>query len=204
MIKTIFFDLDWTILNSEPLYGMFGPILKIVESSGASEEFKERFRKSLRGLTDAKNLNELTSEEIKKIYDTYLALELPENAKSYGDENCILELNTTNFLISTGFRRTQMEKIEKLNIAHMFEEIYIDEINEDFQNKGKEYIFREIIGKYTLLPHEILVVGDKGRSELTAGKNIGAKTAQIVRPKIKKWEGADYYVHSLCEIKDLL
>ena len=86
----------------------------------------------------------------------------------------------------------------------LFEEIYVDEVDGPSGNLGKEHIFRGIIDKYTLIPHEILVVGDKGPSELTAGNNIGAKTAQILRPKIEKWDGADYYITSLCDIKRIL
>jgi len=204
MIKTVFFDLDWCILNTEPIYKMFDPVMELIESADVSEEVKNKYRKSMRGITDFGRTDDLPQDVREKIIEIYETPEIPDDIETYGDENCILELGTTNFLITTGLRKFQQSKIDKLGIEGMFEAVYIDEVGVGIRYRGKESIFREIIEKYSLLPHEILVVGDKGSSELLAGRNIGAKTAQTLRPKIEKWEGADYYIESLCEIKNIL
>ena len=104
MIKTVFFDLDWCILNSETVYKMYDPVRKVIEDSDIPEEIKEKYRISFRGHTDIDAIKEFSDELVQKIRSTYDSIDVPDDIKSYGDEDCIKELPTTNFLITTGFR----------------------------------------------------------------------------------------------------
>ena len=98
----------------------------------------------------------------------------------------------------------QETKIAKLGIAHLFDEIIIDVLDDPNKRKGKTKIFEEILESNKWNKEEVLVVGDNPHSELGAAKALGITTVQTVRPTVIKWKGADHHIESLRELKTLL
>lgn len=124
--------------------------------------------------------------------------------KTYGDEQHIQELPQKKILVTSGYLKFQTSKIKRLGIAHMFDEIIIDVLDDPAARKGKTKIFGEILQQYGWSKEEVLVVGDNPRSELGAAKELGIKAIQTLRPRIEKWDGADYHVTSLKELQALV
>ena len=209
MIKAIIFDLDNCIFDTSSMGGgAIGAVRDALATSDLSEEVKEQINIALKTdpLEDVLKrfgVPEPTGEAMREAYrNTVLGPERP--AKTYGDEDAIKELPVIKILVTSGYKKFQTSKIERLNISHLFDEVIIDFLDDPEQRKGKTKIFKEILKTRGLQKEEVLVVGDNPRSELGAAKELGIKTVQTVRPDVVRWDGADAHISSLHELKDLL
>ena len=123
--------------------------------------------------------------------------------RGYSDLGTLIELPVTRFLVTSGFRRLQESKIRSLNVGHLFEEIFIDAIDEP-DRKGKLQIFADILKSYQLTPAEVLVVGDNPESEIEAGNRLGITTVQLLRPGVSVDGRASIHMRSLRELLDFV
>jgi putative hydrolase of the HAD superfamily len=128
---------------------------------------------------------------------------MPLGTRTFGDESCIAELPTTNILVTMGYTEVQEKKIEAIGIAKYFQKVVVDEIDLPTR-KGKKAIFAELLQENGWDPGEVLAVGDNPASELLAAHELGILAVQTVRPSIDAWEGADYRITSLCELKSIV
>ena len=209
MIKGILFDLDYCILDNRTLpAGIIDSVLAPLFSSDLPEDRKKEIRETLRGNALEPVLREQQVPEpvADSMRHAYRELELASDAriKTYGDEGVISSLPTKNILVTSGYRKFQQSKIDLLEIGHLFAYSIIDANDDSRVWKGKERIFAEILKQEGWSPDEVLVLGDNPKSELSAGKTLGIKTVQTLRPGVKKWDGADYHIKVLSELAALV
>ncbi len=112
-------------------------------------------------------------------------------------------LDLLKLLLTTGFRGMQESKIAALEIAHLFDGIYIDTLDAG-AGPGKRRLLEEIRETHHLKSHELLVIGDSAENEIAAGNALGAVTVQVLRPGIEFSEAARYHVATLAELPALL
>ncbi len=129
--------------------------------------------------------------------------EVKEEMHGYGDLDALSDLAVPLFLVTSGFRRLQESKIKALGIAARFERICIDAIDEPGR-KGKAGLFQEILEGRGLRADQALVVGDNPDSEIQAGRRLGMRTVQILRPGVARGDNAEFHIQSLFELKGLL
>ena len=207
MIKAMIFDLDMCILNTHTLTGpFFQPVLDALYSSELSQDLKERIQYQLwtTSLDDTMEMFSVPENIVERMREAYRQIEVPDNIKTFGDEEFIRDLPVRKILVTTGYRKFQETKIEKIGVADLFDEIIIDALDYRDQRKGKKRIFEELLVKNGWSKDEVLVVGDNPRSELGVAKSLGIKTIQTLRPTIEKWSEADYHIYSLSELAGLI
>lgn len=112
-------------------------------------------------------------------------------------------LDLTKLLLTTGFRGMQESKIEALDIAHLFDAIYIDALDQG-GGPGKQRLLQEILDTYHCRAAEVLVIGDSAENEIAAGNALGAVTVQMLRPGIVFSDAAQYHLTTLAELPRLL
>lgn len=116
---------------------------------------------------------------------------------------CLEALELTRVLLTTGFRRMQESKIAALDIAHLFQAIYIDALDQG-AGPGKQRLLQEMLETYHCRAREVLVIGDSAENEIAAGNALGAITVQMLRPGIVFSDAAQYHLTTLAELPRLL
>jgi FMN phosphatase YigB (HAD superfamily) len=113
-----------------------------------------------------------------------------------------------NFIVSFGEPKTQRAKVKALGLDRepSVEKIY-------YADRGnvltKEAAFRKIQKKTTLLPGEILVVGDRPAREIRAGRELGMHTVRLRHGEFKsqkpvgRKEEPDYVIRKISEVRKL-
>lgn len=204
--KGIIFDLDNCIFDTKSLgSNILVPVLEPLyvaaqEGTVAIDEVDHISQKLwTMGLEDLVQEFNITPHIAEAMRSAYAELNVLPSARTYGDEDYILELPGRKLLVTTGYRRFQQSKIDKLHIAHLFQEIIIDAY-EDRPRKGKKQIFKEILLQHRWLPAEVAVVGDNPASELGAAKDLGMLAIQTVRPGIEEWAEANMRICSFSEL----
>lgn len=207
MIKGIIFDLDMCILDTHSLLGsFFQPVLDAFHNSNLPAELKQKINHQLwtNSLDDVIDMFSIPGDIAEKMREAYRTIEVPDGIKTFGDEEFLRDLPVKKILVTTGYRRFQETKIEKLGIDNLFDEIIIDALDYRDQRKGKKKIFEELLDKNRWDKNEVLVVGDNPMSELKAAKSLGIPTVQTLRPTIEKWEGSDYHINSFSELVSII
>lgn len=207
MIKAIIFDLDMCILNTHTLTGpFFQPVLDALYNSELSQELKEKINYQLwtTSLDDVMEMFSVPEGIAETMREAYRQIEVPDGIKTFGDEDSIKDLPVKKILVTTGYRKFQETKIEKIGIAGLFNEIIIDALDHRGERKGKTKIFQELLAKNGWAESEVLVVGDNPKSELGSAQSLGIPTVQTLRPTVERWEEADYHINSLNELAKII
>jgi FMN phosphatase YigB (HAD superfamily) len=131
------------------------------------------------------------------------AAEVKTPMHGYADLAVLPSLAVHRMLVTSGFRRLQESKVRALGLPSWLDRIEIDAIDEA-DRIGKEGHFRAILQEYALAPQEVLVVGDSAEFELAAGKRLGMRTVQILRPGVPAATAADHTIHSFNELPAIL
>lgn len=207
MIKAVIFDLDMCICDTRTVpKSAMDPVLKILYKSNLSAQTKNEVETALWNTSwdDIINIYSIPEPLASQISGAYALLETPDGMKTFEDEYFIKLLKQKKILVTSGYIRFQCSKIEKLNIADLFDEIIIDASDLKEKRKGKASIFREILDFHQWGAGEVIVLGDNPHSELDAAKKLGIKTVQTLRPTVQKWDDADYYISSLSELEAII
>ena len=202
MKKAIIYDLDHTLFDSNTIdKAIFQPVfdtlkeIELIPEHNLSELKKDFFSISLNTFIE-KYLNEQSK---KTFIQSLRNLNPLPKLETYSDGYIVQQIDTINYLVTSGLNEFQNQKIDTLGIRHWFTEIYIDDpITPKW--KGKEEIMRLIINKHNYDISDLLVVGDNPESEIKAGNNIGIETIQILRAGIEASEIANYRIKSLTEL----
>lgn len=195
------------ILDTHTLTGpFFQPVLDALYNSELPWELKEKIDSHLwtTSLDDVVEMFSVPEKVAERMREAYSRIEVPDGIMTFGDEEFIQNLSVKKILITTGYEKFQKTKIEKLDIANLFDEIIIDATDHRDQRKGKKKIFAELLEENGWRKDEVLVVGDNPASELGAAKSLSILTIQTLRPTIKRWEEADYHIQSLRELAAII
>lgn len=174
MKKVIFFDLDNTIYDvSSVADKMLSSLFNLIKKSG---EFKGDF-KTIKNQIMRKPLQTVAMENgfsknlLAACIDHLKDLVYTGEIYPYDDFLQIKKLPLEKFLITSGFTKMQMSKVDGMKLNSFFKEIYI--VDFMHSNKTKKDVFQEIMKKYHYSPAEILVVGDDLHSEIKAAIELG-------------------------------
>jgi len=206
-IRCVIFDLDHCIFDTKSMGPeALKPIIDEIMNSDLDESTKTEAKELLRTMwvSDVVRVCEIPQNVAERMHQARPNMIVPECACSYGDEHHIADIPCFRILVTSGFEKFQRAKIRHIGISDLFNEIIIDKIDDPAMHNGKEAIFREILKKYGLAPHQVFVVGDNPHSELGAGKKLGMTTVQTLREGVHSWEDADYYIRSLSELPELV
>jgi len=121
--------------------------------------------------------------------------------QGYDDLHLLSHVPAERFLVTTGFRRLQESKIVALDISKHFCMVIVDGIDDPIR-KGKRTLFQTIMASRGLTGSDVLIVGDNPESELAAGKSLGLRCVQTLRPGVVRSNCADFHVHGIKELID--
>lgn len=111
------------------------------------------------------------------------------------------------FLVTTGVHARQEKKIELLGIAPFFDQILIND-----QEVGLllEDCYHGLLKRYSLMPGEVVVVGDRVDAELRVAKKMGMFAIQMLHGRYKsvvalqESERPDYKINKIYHISTIL
>jgi putative hydrolase of the HAD superfamily len=92
----------------------------------------------------------------------------------YEQYNDLRQIPIDKFLVTTGFTKLQMSKVEMLNIASDFKQVYV--VDPEQSNQTKKDIFQKIMQENGYTTEEVLVIGDDPKSEIKAAIELGIDT----------------------------
>lgn len=102
-------------------------------------------------------------------------------------------------LLTSGYPQVQHGKIDALGLRSFFDDILIDAAD-DPDRRGKQAMIAELMMRHQWQPNDLMVIGDSATSEITAGRNLGIATVQILRPGVIPTDLADYQILTLQEL----
>lgn len=209
MTDAIIFDLDSCISAAdEPGQEMFAPVFAAIKAanqgSHSESELARAFADMWRLPFDfVAEKYGFTSAMKDAGWRIFVGLEVASPMRGYGDLEVLRELKARRFLVTSGFRRLQKSKIRALNIGSLFTEIVIDAIDKPGA-RGKLAIIQEMMHKHQLNASGMLIVGDNPDSELAAGRKLGVRTVQTLRPGVPRDPRATHHISSFHELPALL
>ncbi|ATB37343.1 putative hydrolase of the HAD superfamily [Cystobacter fuscus] len=204
MLKAVIYDLDDTLFPTrsvpeEVSRPMLTALREVLEGCG---ELKAAQVANILNMLRERPLDEiarrhgLSTEVQARVGGLFTGFRLSCELIPYPDIQVIGQIPGWRFLVTTGFRRLQESKIECLGIAHYFDRIIVDALDEPGR-RGKQAIFRELLETYQLRPAEVVVLGDNPHSEIDAGNKLGIPTVQILRGRKQAAESASFHVEDL-------
>lgn len=135
-------------------------------------------------------------------WEIFREMEVSGPMKGYGDLHCLAGLPCAKFLVTSGFRRLQESKIRALSLEYLFTAVHVDAIDEP-DRPGKLRLFERIMAGHGWAPGDVVVVGDNADSELAAGRQLGLRTVQTLRPGVPRDPRASFHIRSLGELGEL-
>jgi FMN phosphatase YigB (HAD superfamily) len=109
-------------------------------------------------------------------------VEVTEPLAPYPDVRAGLEqLSLRRFLLTTGFRRLQVSKLNQLGLASLFTTVYVDALDPPGP-VGKRALLQRLVAEHCLTPSEVVVIGDRADDELAAARALGMVAIQVLRP----------------------
>ena len=134
------------------------------------------------------------------MHEAYSELEINHNIELYPDAEIIHNFNFNKILVTTGYKKLQESKIEKLGLKHLFNQILIDDLDSNIRINKKQ-IFLDIIEKFP--NHDLIIIGDNLNSEIKFGNQLKLITVYINRKNNKIDNLSTYTIFSLNEIFDI-
>lgn len=225
MIKTIFFDLDDTILDFKKAEAV--AVRKTLAEQGVepTKEIVERYSEINASMWKRLEKGELTRAEVLVNRFAQLFKELgvncnPDKTKEKYEQNLsvghffvdgayeLLENLSEKYdlyLVSNGTFHVQEGRLNSSGIKKFFKEIFISE-KLGFVKPQKEF-FNAVFNKIPKFKKDdAIIIGDSLSSDIKGGNNAGIKTCWFNPKKIKNTTDAevDYEIHKLEEIYNIL
>ena len=209
MTDAIVFDLDSCISAAdEPGQQLFAPVFAAIQAanqgshseSSLASAFTDMWRLPFDFVADKHAFTQAMNDAG---WRALLDVKVTTPMHGYGDIDVLRELKVRRFLVTSGFRHLQESKIRALNIAPLFTEIVVDAIDESGA-RGKLAIIQDLIHRHVLTAARMLIVGDNADSELAAGRKLGIRTVQTLRPGVPRDPQATHHITSFHELPALL
>lgn len=202
-------DLDNTIFETKSISPkIFQPILDLIKDYYQSINENETANQLIEELWSIP-IDEVfkkyhTPDEIKQhTYKKLNELDYTLEIATYDDYDILKSIPKEKTLVTTGYEKLQLAKVEALNIGSDFKSIFIDNPLSQ-QRKYKLGIFKEILEKEKLKPEEVWVIGDSVDNEIKAGKALGMNTIQRLKTGVQKSEYSDYGIESFQELNSII
>jgi FMN phosphatase YigB (HAD superfamily) len=181
----------------------FAAIRKANDGAVPEDKLEEAFDEMWRHAYDeVAERYEFTKPMFDAGWREFESLEVQRPMTGYGDLQTLAQLPARRFLVTSGFRRLQESKVRALRLETLLDRWEIDAVDGP-ERLGKQEWFVRIINDAGLDPDEVLVVGDSDRSEIAAGKALGMRTIQTLRPGVPRSSTADMHIASLEELRPL-
>lgn len=202
-------DLDDTIFPAQTLdYSIFENAKNIIErftleTYGYVESAKIIEEVKLIPFDIVARKHNFPEEIIDQFQKEIDSIDYQLDIRVFEDYHHLKNLNVEKYLVTAGFSRLQQAKINALNIASDFKEIFIDDPF-DPNRKFKQQFFEHIQKSTHLPPDKIWVIGDNPVMELKAGKALDLNTVQRMNEFSEPSEYADHYIHSFEDLHAIL
>ncbi|MCQ6959595.1 HAD family hydrolase [Mucilaginibacter aquariorum] len=179
MKRVLILDLDNTIYPVSSIADhLFGKLFKLIDENLGEED--------RRAATKAKD--ELTRRPYQHVADEFgfsdelkkQGMEMLRNIRfeepmfAYEEYNLLRQIPIDKFLVTTGFTKLQMSKVEMLNIGADFKKVYV--VDPEQSNQTKKAVFQKIMQENNYKTEEVLVIGDDPKSEIKAAMELGIDT----------------------------
>lgn len=172
--KAIIFDLDNTIFPVPQIgYALFAPLFALIEQAGYHGHEMDQIKDEVmrmpfqRVAQEHKFSEELTNKSIELLQE----LAYNGDMESYEDYAHIQRLPHDKYIVTTGFRKMQQSKVDRLGLANDFREIHI--IDPTTTKQTKKDVFAEIMHRHGYKPEDVMIVGDDLHSEIKAAQELG-------------------------------
>lgn len=207
--RLLLFDLDDTLFKTrsigvEHLEGIFSQFRRLA-ASDYSEDSLDAIEKDLWSLPfDQVATQHQFSTDLRMLWSTLInETKFTFNIRPFPDFEYIKAISCRKVLVTTGFKHLQEAKITALGIASEFEDVHIDEI--DNENRiYKSGIFKKIVSESGLNPKDHIVIGDNPESELKAGSELGLMTVQMAKFGQPTSQYSDHYIRGFEELVTIL
>jgi putative hydrolase of the HAD superfamily len=208
-VIALIFDLDNCLAPSDEAgRSLFDPVFEAVRLANhgrlADDEVERAFEDTWRlPFDDVAERYGFTDEMKQAGWRAFCGVEVTVPMRGYGDLDLLPRLGDQRFLVTSGFRRLQESKVRALGFAPLFAEIVVDAIDEP-GHLGKEGVFAELLRRWRLEPPDVWAVGDNPDSELAAGRRLGMRPVQMVRPGVEPSDEVELRVRDLAGLMALL
>jgi len=179
MKRVLILDLDNTIYPVSSIADhLFNKLFKLIDENlgeadrQAAQKAKEELtRRPYQHVADEFGF----SDELKQQGMQMLSnIRFEEPMYPYEQYNYLRQIPIDKFLVTTGFTKLQMSKVEMLNIGGDFKQVYV--VDPEQSNLTKKDIFRKIMQENGYATEEVLVIGDDPKSEIKAAIELGIDT----------------------------
>jgi putative hydrolase of the HAD superfamily len=208
-VHTLIFDLDNCLCSARAVgESCFSPAFAAIRAAAPSGFAPTQLRRVFRDcwthdFEAVCTKHALTVEMRQAGFAAFADAEVRKPIEGYGDLPRLAALPGRKFLVSSGFTRLQTSKVRALGLAGVFERVVIDAIDSP-PRKGKQHIFEELLSAVGVSAGEAWVIGDNAESELAAGRHLGCRTVQTLRPGVVVDPHAQHHVRGLRELRTLL
>lgn len=203
------FDLDDTIFETKsidkkhvaPILDKFEDSIKpLFKADEVSSIISDLWKYPFDHVSEKYGLGYLVKRQFS---DSINSLNYELEINPFDDFELIQNIEISKVLVTTGFKKLQLAKIDALNLEESFEEIYIDEIDAS-QRIYKRGIFQNLIDSREIERSKIIVIGDNPNSEIKAGHELGLKTVQVAKFGQPKSSYADHYIQNYQDLIPIL
>ena len=179
MKRVLILDLDNTIYPVSSIANhLFDKLFKLIDENlgeadrQAAQKAKEELtRRPYQHVADEFGF----SDELKQQGMQMLSnIRFEEPMYPYEQYNDLRQIPIDKFLVTTGFTKLQMSKVEMLNIGSDFKQIYVVDPAQSTQTKKD--VFLKIMQENGYATEEVLVIGDDPKSEIKAAMELGIDT----------------------------
>lgn len=111
------------------------------------------------------------------------------------------------FLVSSGDRETQLQKLGILKLSIYFDQIYL---MDPLQKQTKQEAFQEILQQYALQSKSCLSIGNRIDNEIAEAKALGMQTCWLQHGEYSNWQAMnkneipDQKISNITELRHLL
>jgi putative hydrolase of the HAD superfamily len=179
MKRVLILDLDNTIYPVSSIADhLFSELFKLIDENlgetdrQAAQKAKEELtRRPYQHIADEFGFSdELKQQGIQMLSN----IRFEEPMYPYEQYNDLRQIPIDKFLVTTGFTKLQMSKVEMLNIGSDFKQVYV--VDPEQSNLTKKDIFQKIMQENGYAKEEVLVIGDDPESEIKAAVELGIDT----------------------------
>ena len=197
--KALILDLDNTIYSVRTIGDeLFAPLFDLIMQDGNHEQDLEKIKSETmrRPFQWVAKKYRFSDELTTKGTNILKTLAYNRKIEPFTDYSFVRSLPVDRFLVTMGFLKMQQSKVEQMNLARDFKEIYI--VDPSVSDKTKKDVFEEIIHRYGYAKSVVLVVGDDPESEIKAAREL--KIDAVLYDKNNLYAAADARITDFSEL----